>query len=131
MKAQYPQWITKIYGSIRASKTNPIQSQFKANQSQFWPIKANFGQLQGMAKPKQTQFKPNSSETGRILFETIDKVLLNRRLQKSVAKARESDIIFITKAIQDSFRKGDYGEHGGLRYLGCRFGGIFAPGRYH
>jgi hypothetical protein len=37
MDIQYLQRITKIYGSIRASKTNPIQTQFKPNQSQLWP----------------------------------------------------------------------------------------------
>ena len=45
MQTQYLQMVKKICCSVRAKKTNPIQTQFNPKQSQF--------------KPKQTQFKPN------------------------------------------------------------------------
>ena len=43
----------KILSCQRGQKTNPIQTQFKPNQSQFW------AKIKG-AKPKQSQFKANS-----------------------------------------------------------------------
>ena len=45
MQTQYIQMVKKICCSIRAKKTNPIQTQLKPKQTQFKPI--------------QTQFKPN------------------------------------------------------------------------
>ena len=42
----------------QAGKTNPIQTQFKANQTQSNPIKAN-------KMPKQTQYKPNTKSQTR------------------------------------------------------------------
>ena len=46
MQTQYIQMVKKICCSIRAKKTNPIQTQFKPKQTQFNPI--------------QTQNRPNS-----------------------------------------------------------------------
>jgi hypothetical protein len=46
MQTQYIQMFKKIYYSVRAKKTNPIQTQFNPKQTQFKPI--------------QTQNKPNS-----------------------------------------------------------------------
>jgi len=43
-----------ILGTWRGGKTNPIQTQFKPNQSQFWPIKRPG---KANSKPKQTQFQ--------------------------------------------------------------------------
>jgi hypothetical protein len=44
-------------------KTNPIQTQFKANQTQLKPIKAN-------KTPKQTQFKPKQTQ-----FQNVERLL--------------------------------------------------------
>jgi len=53
----------EILTAWRGEKTNPIQSQFKPNQSQFW---ANFKGEQSQTKPIQTQFqKPISAPKQR------------------------------------------------------------------
>jgi len=43
---------------LARQKTNPIQTQYKPNQTQSNPIKANFNAYQTQFKPKQTQYKP-------------------------------------------------------------------------
>jgi len=78
---------TKDYGNVclhRPPKTKPIQSQFKANQSQLKPIKY---QNKAKTKPKQTQFKPKQTQ-----FQNVHLCYSARRTPLITARKNVPDL---------------------------------------
>jgi hypothetical protein len=73
----------------------------------------------------------NNEYTGPLiptfLCKTSDKLVLNRRFQKSMEKVRESDIIILCKPFKMVFVKETYGEHGGLKTPGVQVLRQFLP----
>jgi hypothetical protein len=112
LKSLYLQRVMKIKQDCGFVKTKPI----KANN-------------QSSLIHNQLKSKPNLLKYCCLQLRTSEKSLLFRSSKKAWKGFEKSVIIRITQTIQDGFRYGKNGEHGGLSNLGCRFGNFFYVGQ--